>query len=257
LTPFCKPRASPARAHKSLPDSEARREPVAAYRKPPMTVWPQPWTGGGAGPEYTTRVSLVSRVRRTFVTGLLVVLPLAVTAWLLAFLFRTLEDLGVAPLIEAFVGRRIPALGTVLTLSAIFLVGLLAQNIVGARLLRGLESLLLKVPLVRAIFGPAKQLFVALGSGDSRSQEVVAVEYPRKGLFMIGFVTRRDGQGVSVFLPTSPNPTSGFLVICRAEEVHPLGIPFDAAMRLVVSGGMVHPDVSLLPAGARPSADAG
>ena len=89
-------------------------------------------------------------------------------------------------MIGAFVGRSIPGLGTVLTLSAIFLVGLLAQNIVGARLLRGLEALLLKVPLVRAIFGPAKQLFVALGSDDSRSQEVVAVEYPRKGLFMIG-----------------------------------------------------------------------
>jgi uncharacterized membrane protein len=200
-------------------------------------------------------VSAISRARRTFITGLIVVLPLAVTAWLLALLFRKLEDLGVAPLIEAYAGRRIPGLGTVLTLSAVFLVGLLAQNIVGARLLRALEALLLRVPLVRAIFGPAKQFFVALGSEGSRSQEVVAVEYPRKGLFMVGFVTRRDGQGVSVFLPTSPNPTSGFLVICRSEEVHPMGISFDAAMRLVVSGGMVHPETSLLPSPTGPSAD--
>jgi uncharacterized membrane protein len=192
-------------------------------------------------------VPALTRLRRTFVTGLLVVLPLAVTAWLLAYLFRTLEDLGVAPLIEASLGRRIPGLGTLLTLSAIFVVGLLAQNIVGARVLRGLEALLLKVPLVRAIFGPAKQLFMAIAGSDSGGHEVVAVEYPRKGLYMIGFVTRRDADGVSVFLPTSPNPTSGFLVICRAEEVHPLGIPFDAAMRLVVSGGMVHPEVPLLP----------
>jgi uncharacterized membrane protein len=171
-------------------------------------------------------VSAIARVRRTFVTGLVVVLPVAVTAWLLAFLFHTLEELGVAPLIEAYAGRRLPGLGTALVLSAIFLVGLVAQNIVGARLLRALEALLLRVPLVRAIFGPAKQLFVALGSDEAQAREVVAVEYPRKGFFMVGFVTRRDREGVSVFLPFSPVPTAGLLLICRPEEVHPVGIPF-------------------------------
>jgi uncharacterized membrane protein len=195
-------------------------------------------------------------MRRTFITGLVVVLPLAITAWLLPFLFHTLEELGVAPLIEARLGRRVPGLGTALALSSIFLVGLLAQNIVGARLLRGLETLLLKVPLVRAIFGPAKQLFVTLGSDDSRAREVVAVEYPRKGLFMIGFVTRRDPEGVSVFLPLSPIPSAGFLVMCRPEDVHPVGIPFEAAMQLVVSAGVVHPGASLLPGRTGASVDA-
>ena len=198
----------------------------------------------------------MARLRRTFVTGLVVVLPLAITAWLLAFLFHTLEEMGVAPLIERYAGRRIPGLGTVLALSAILLVGLLAQNIVGARLLRSLEALLLRVPLVRAIFGPAKQLFVALGSDDSRPREVVAVEFPRRGLVMVGFVTRRGQEGVSVFLPLSPVPTAGFLVICRPEEVHPLGIPFETAMQLVVSAGVVHPEAGLFPEAARPSADA-
>lgn len=201
-------------------------------------------------------MSAIARVRQTFITGLVVVLPLAVTAWLLTFLFHTLEELGVAPLIEAQLGRRVPGLGTALALSTIFLVGLLAQNIVGARLLRAFESLLLRVPLVRAIFGPARQLFVALGSDDPRAREVVAVEYPRKGLFMVGFVTHRDRDGVSVFLPTSPIPSAGFLVICRAEEVHPLGISFDAAMRLVVSAGVVHPEGRLLPQMAPTSGDA-
>jgi uncharacterized membrane protein len=202
-------------------------------------------------------VSLLQRTRRTFVTGLVVVLPLAITGWLLAFLFHTLEELGVAPLIEARVGRRIPGLGTAVSLSVIFLAGLLAQNIVGARLLRGLEGLLLKIPLVRAIFGPAKQLFVTLGSDDSRAREVVVVEYPREGLFMVGFVTRRDAGGVSVFLPLSPIPSAGFLVLCRPEDVHPLGIPSEAAMQLVVSAGVVHPGASLLPETARPSAEPG
>jgi uncharacterized membrane protein len=200
-------------------------------------------------------VSAVARIRRTFITGLVVVLPLAVTAWLLTYLFHTLEALGVAPLIEARVGRRIPGLGTALVLSAIFVVGLLAQNIVGARLLRALEALLLRVPLVRAIFGPVRQLFVALGSDDAQAREVVAVEYPRRGFFMVGFVTRRDTHGVSVFLPFSPIPSAGFLLICRPEEVHPLGIPFEAAMQLVVSAGVAHPAASILPRPATPSSD--
>jgi uncharacterized membrane protein len=200
-------------------------------------------------------VSAIARARKTFITGLVVVLPLAVTAWLLVFLFHTLEELGVAPLIEARVGRRIPGLGTALALSTIFLAGLVAQNIVGARLLGALERLLLKVPLVRTIFGPARQLFVALGSDDPRAREVVAVEYPRKGLYMVGFVTRREAHAVSVFLPTSPIPSAGFLVICRTEEVRPLGISFDTAMALIVSAGVVHPEASLLPGAASPSGD--
>lgn len=194
-------------------------------------------------------MSALSHPRRTFVAGLLVVLPLAVTFWLLNFLFRSLDGLGLAHLVEEVVGRRLPGLGTLLTLLSIYLVGLLASNIVGARVVAAFEALLLRVPLVRAIFGPAKQLFMALGNDGGSAQEVVAVEYPRRGLFMVGFVTQRDESGVCVFLPTSPNPTSGFLVVCAASEVRPLGIPFETAMRLIVSGGVVHPGVSLLPAG--------
>jgi uncharacterized membrane protein len=184
-------------------------------------------------------------LRRTFATGLLVVLPLFVTVAVFRFLFRTLEGTGIATLIETLAGRRLPGLGTALTLLAIFLVGLLTQNIMGARLVNAFERFLLKVPLVRSIYGPAKQLFMALGA-EGNTQEVVAVEFPRKGLHMVGFVTRREGGRVFVFLPTAPNPTSGFLVICSPEEVHPLGIPFEAAMRLIVSGGIVSPGGSFL-----------
>jgi uncharacterized membrane protein len=187
----------------------------------------------------------MSLLRRAFATGLLVVLPFLVTIMVLKFLFRTLEGTGIAALIETFVGRRLPGLGTALTLLVVLLVGLLAQNIVGARLVGAFERFVLRVPLVRAIFGPAKQLFMALGAEGS-AQEVVAVEYPRNGLFMVGFVTRREGARVFVFLPTAPNPTSGFLVICAETEIHPLGISFDAAMRLIVSGGIVSEDAQFL-----------
>jgi uncharacterized membrane protein len=181
-------------------------------------------------------------VRRTFATGLLIVLPLFVTLWVLRLVFQAFEGTGLAVLIEAFVGWRIPGLGTALTLLSLYLLGLFASNIVGARLVQAFENALLRIPVVRAIFGPAKQLFVALGAEGS-AQETVAVEYPRKGLFMVGFVTKRERGQVCVFLPTAPNPTSGFLVICSESEVHPLGMRFEAAMSFIVSGGVVSPGI--------------
>ncbi len=176
--------------------------------------------------------------KRIFATGLLATLPLLVTWWLLSLLFHALDGL-VAPIIETLLNRSLPGLGLLLTLLAIFLVGLLANNIVGARLLRAFEELLLRLPLVSSIYGPAKQLFRAMSDEQTSEREVVCVEFPRPGLFMIGFVTRRDDYGVTVFLPTTPNPTSGFLVICDAHQVTPLSMPFDEAMQMIVSGGFV------------------
>jgi uncharacterized membrane protein len=186
------------------------------------------------------------RPRRIFVTGLIVVLPLLVTWWLLQLIFKALDG-PVADVVTFVVGRPMPGLGVAVVLVAVFVLGLLANNIVGARLVRGFESLLLRVPLVRSIFGPAKQLFMAMAKEDSSEQEVVTVEFPRPGLYMVGFVTRRDERGVTVFLPTTPNPTSGFLIVCDAREVTPLGIPFDEAMQMIVSGGIVGPGADVLP----------
>jgi len=190
---------------------------------------------------------MIARFRRTFVAGLVVVLPVLVTIYLLGLLFGTLEELGLASHIEALAGRRIPGLGTLIFLSFIVLVGLLADNFVGVRVVRAVDAALLRVPLVRSIFGPAKQFVLSLGSEQEGDREVVAIEYPRRGLYMVGFVTRREPHSVCVFIPTSPNPTSGFLMECAPGEVRPLGLSFEAAMRFVVSGGMVDPGVSLLP----------
>lgn len=184
--------------------------------------------------------------RRIFVTGLLVVLPLVITWSLLVILVRALDG-PVTSVIEERVGRPLPGLGLVLMLVSVFLVGLLASNIVGARLVRGFESLLLQIPLVRAIFGPAKQLFMTMAREDSSGQEVVSLEFPRPGLRMIGFVTRRDERGVTVFIPTTPLPTAGFLVVCDAREVTPLDLSFDEAMQMIVSGGIVGPGAGILP----------
>jgi uncharacterized membrane protein len=184
--------------------------------------------------------SVLKHPKRIFATGLIVVLPLLVTWWLLRFLFQAVDGL-VSPWNE-----KLPGIGILVTLLAIFLVGLLANNIVGARLLRGFEALLLKLPFVRSIFGPAKQLFMAMGKEDNSAQEIVAVQFPRPGLYMVGFVTRRDQHGVTIFLPTTPNPTSGFLILCAAGEVTPLAMTFDEAMSMIVSGGFVGDGAAIL-----------
>lgn len=186
--------------------------------------------------------------RRTFVTGLLIVLPLIITVWLLGFLFHLLDGLGISSLIEALAGRKIPGLGTVITIAVIFLVGLAAGSMVGARVLKAGEEFLLRIPFVNSIYGPAKQLFSVLGRDQGSSQEVVLVEYPRQGLFMVGFVTHRDATSVSVFLPTTPNPTSGFLVLCDPSQARHLDMSFQQAMNFIVSGGVVRSDLVPLPA---------
>jgi uncharacterized membrane protein len=191
-------------------------------------------------------MGLFRNPKRIFVTGLIVFLPVFVTGWLLKILFDALDG-PVAGLIQAQLGRRLPGLGLLLMLVAIFLVGMLASNIVGARLLRSFERLLMRVPVVRSIYGPAKQLFQAMAKEDTSEQEVVAVEFPRRGLYMVGFVTRRDPHGVTVFLPTTPNPTSGFLIACDAQEVTPLPMTFDEAMQMIVSGGFVGPGAAIVP----------
>jgi uncharacterized membrane protein len=192
--------------------------------------------------------------RRTFVTGLLLILPLVVTIWLIGFIFRLLEGLGASTLIETLAGRKIPGLGTAITLAVIFFIGLAAGSMVGARILGAVETVFLRIPLVRSIYGPARQLFSVLGRDEGSSQEVVLVEYPRKGLYMMGFVTHRDSTSVSVFLPTTPNPTSGFLVLCAPAEITPLAMTFPEAMNFIVSGGIVKPGDPLFPSPTAPQA---
>ena len=189
----------------------------------------------------------LSSPRRTFVSGLLLILPLVITIWLIGFIFRLLDGLGVSTLIEAVAGRKIPGLGTAITIAVIYLIGLAAGSIVGARILRAVETVFLRLPFVRSIYGPARQLFSVLGRDQGSSQEVVLVEYPRKGLYMMGFVTDREIRSVSVFLPTTPNPTSGFLVLCDPGEVTPLAVTFPEAMNFIVSGGVVKPGQPLFP----------
>lgn len=203
-------------------------------------------------------------IRRTFLTGLLILLPLFITYVLIAFLFNLFTGVG-APLVRGLFGilgangygwaePLEPLVNLLLSLGVIFVLGLVGTNILGRRILQAMEGLLLRLPLVRSIYSATKQL-VDTFQGPTRSfQRVVLLQYPSKGLWMMGFVAaeRRDTARIvpsekvlTVFIPTTPNPTSGFLVLVSPEEVVDLDYNVEEAFKFIVSFGIVGKDLAL------------
>jgi uncharacterized membrane protein len=140
---------------------------------------------------------------------------------------------------------HMPGLGMITGAVVIYFTGLIATNVLGSRLLRFSEALLAKIPIVNSIYTSSKQLIKVFQEGKSSYRRAVFVEWPRQGVKAIGFVTAEVVQdGVSmvvVYLPTMPNPTSGFALYFRAEEVHDSGMTVEDAVKFVVSGGVVVP----------------
>ncbi len=204
--------------------------------------------------------SVWSHVRERLVRGLLLVLPAVVTVWLLNILFGIVRD-NVTPWLFAILravglGRleglharlTVPVAGIVLTLLVIYLVGLLGANLVGRRILAAFESGILRVPFVKGIYGAARQLLDAFNATSAGGfSRVVLVEYPRREMWTVGFVTNERSvdsgaaRDLFVFLPTTPNPTSGWLVLVPAKDVVDLAMTVEEGVKLVVSGGIVLP----------------
>lgn len=199
-------------------------------------------------------------LRDRFVRGLLLVLPLLVTIWLLRILFGIVHD-NVTPLVFAFLRAvglgglegwhariTVPVIGILLTLLVVYLIGLVGANLVGKRMVHAVESWILRIPLVRSIYGGSRQLLDAFNATKSGGfSRVVLVEYPRKGVYTVGFVTNeRPGKDgfvgeVFVFLPTTPNPTSGWLALVPKDQVIDLDLSVEEGIKLIVSGGIVLP----------------
>ncbi|HEY8417904.1 MAG TPA: DUF502 domain-containing protein [Limnochordales bacterium] len=199
---------------------------------------------------------LMTLLRNYFITGVLVSLPLVVTVWVLWFVFSTVEaSLGalVAWLIGLVTGEpvHIPGVGLILTLAVLLLVGMVATNVVGRRLVAAGERILLMFPVVRSIYTGVKQVIEAFGVKRSSFREVVLLEHPRPGLYAIGFVTN-EARGElatpfsepvkTVFVPTVPNPTSGFFIVAPERELIPLNISLEEAFKMILSGGVLLPD---------------
>ena len=189
---------------------------------------------------------LYKNLRRQFLTGFLVVVPVGATILILVWIFNTIDNI-LQPLIQFIFGQPVPGIGFGITIVLIYLVGVVAGNIGGKRLIRYGESLLVKVPVVRPLYNSIKEIVNSFSSSDKTGFiQTVLVEFPRKGIWTVGFITNesRDGAGetqLNIFIPTSPNPTSGFLQIVRQEEVIRTDIPVDDALKMVVSAGKVSP----------------
>jgi len=198
---------------------------------------------------------LVKRIRRYLVAGILVWAPLAVTFLLLRFAVNIMDKtLAVVParyLPEELLGFHIPGLGVILTFVVLFITGMLAANFVGRYVVGGWESLLDRIPVVRSIYSAAKNFAEIVFSDSSESfKKVLLIEYPRKGLYSIAFQTSSDlgevqgrtGEDViCCFVPTTPNPTSGVVIMVPRKDVIILDMDIDEALKMVISLGVVVP----------------
>ncbi|MGT2469866.1 DUF502 domain-containing protein [Paraburkholderia terrae] len=194
-------------------------------------------------------------LKSVFLTGLLVLVPLAITLWVLGLIIGTMDQtLLLLPRSwqpERMLGFRLPGLGAVLTLAFIFVVGLLTQNFVGQKLVGWWELIVARIPVVGPIYTSVKQVSdTLLSSSGNAFRKALLIEYPRKGSYTIGFLTGIPGgdvvnhlkeEHVSVYVPTTPNPTSGFFLMVPKSEVIELDMTVDAALKYIVSMGVVAP----------------
>jgi uncharacterized membrane protein len=191
---------------------------------------------------------LVRNVRRNFLTGLLVTVPAALVVIALLWFFTTIDSI-LQPFIQFFFGEPITGLGFAITLVLIYLAGLLASNIVGKRLIQFGEAIVGRLPILRQIYNAAKQAMNSI-SGASRAKaafrEVVLVEFPRKGIRAVAFITNeiQDADGrqlIAIYIPTAPVPTSGYFALVTEEEITRTNISVDTAMKMVISSGIASP----------------
>jgi uncharacterized membrane protein len=177
---------------------------------------------------------------------MLIVVPFYITYQIVRVLFFYIDGLS-QPVIRAWLGYRISGVGFILTLILLYGLGLIATNVFGRSLLRWFEALLLRTPLVKSVYSAAKQVIETVSlPGKDKFKKVVLIEYPRKGIFAIGFVTGSTpslgGRPLlNVFIPSPPNPTTGNIVFVPEGEVMNADLSIEEAIKMIVSGGLVTP----------------
>ena len=204
-----------------------------------------------------------SRLRNTLLAGLLILAPVYLTAYVLILLFNFMDGIF-APVIDrsigAFLGEKkvhLPGLGLVLTLLVVIVLGWLAKTVLGRRVIEGFEGFVRRIPVAKSVYGATKGVLEAISRDQADAfKRVVLVEYPRRGIYGIGFVTNSSkrwftGGGTAellpVFVPTTPNPTSGFLLLVPPEEVIECPVSVEDGIRMIVSGGILQPELIPVP----------
>ena len=194
-------------------------------------------------------------LKKYFITGLLIWVPLGITAWVLSLIVRAMDQslmlLPRAVQPEQLLGIYIPGIGAALTLLVVLLTGVVAANIVGQKLVLFWEGVLARIPVVKSIYYSVKQVSDTVFSSNGQAfRKALLVQYPREGVWTIAFLTGQPGGDaaehlrgdyVSVYVPTTPNPTSGFFLMMRRSEVVELDMSVDDALKYIISMGVVAP----------------
>ncbi|HRF29345.1 MAG: DUF502 domain-containing protein [Azonexus sp.] len=194
-------------------------------------------------------------MKRYFITGLLIWVPLVITGWVLSLIVSTLDQsLRLLPTSihpQTLLGFAVPGAGAVLTLVMILLTGLLAANFIGQKLVVWWEKLLARIPVVNSVYNSVKQVSDTLFSPNGNAfRKALLVQYPREGSWTVAFLTgapggdivnHLQGEHVSVYVPTTPNPTSGFFLMMSAKDVVELDMTVDEALKYIISMGVVAP----------------
>jgi uncharacterized membrane protein len=201
----------------------------------------------------------MAAVRKWLLAGLLVIVPVAITVavlrWIIDTLDQTLLILPEAWQPDRLIGVHIPGFGVLLTLAILLLVGAVASNFIGKKLVRLGDAIVTRIPVVRSIYSSVKQVSDTLFSESGNAfRTAVLVQWPREGVWTIGFVTGTPGgdvtnylrgeEFVSVYVPTTPNPTGGYFVMLRKSDCIELKMSVDDALKYVVSMGVVAPGIT-------------
>lgn len=196
----------------------------------------------------------MSKIRRYFITGLLIILPVYITFYLLFIIFKLIDGFW-GKLINLYLKKHfgfiIPGIGFIISVTAILAIGFIAAHFFGKGFFRTIERWFLKFPFIRQIYPSAKQIVNFFASKDRPSfKKVVLVEYPSKGIWSVGFVTNeglmeaeeKTGEElIHVFIASTPSPFSGYLVLIPKDEVKFLDISIEEGIKLIVSGGILKP----------------
>ncbi len=230
------------------------RSPGSFERAPATTDAGVDAPGGAGAP--ALRLALVARLRAYFFAGILITAPIAITLYL-AWLFVSFVDSRVTPLIPApfnpsnYLPFAIPGLGLLIVIIALIVIGASTAGYFGRLLTRYVDAAVARMPVVRSIYIAVKQIMETVLTRKSNAfRQAVLVQYPRAGVWTIAFITGvtqgevqdlTGGEMINVFVPTTPNPTSGFLLFVPRSDIMPLSMSVEDALKMVVSGGLLTP----------------
>ncbi len=205
-----------------------------------------------------TKPGILRSMRNSLITGVIIALPIGATIWLITSFVRFVDNLVLKILpaelnpnvfIKEYIGFDLPGTGLIIAIVALFFLGVLASNFIGNSVLKFGENLLGRVPLVSNIYNGVKQIVSTVAQSEERTfNEVCLIQYPRPGLWAVGFITAKlrgaplehlSADHVCVFVPTTPNPTSGFLLFSKRSDLKILAMTPEEGAKLIISGGLV------------------